>query len=476
MHSGLTIVFFEDHFTCTILPNESAWETLRLEGVEQVPLFFHVGYAEVRNDDFARERWEAGDPAAFGQFYRTIVDSSRTFRRFDLDLPTIELLHDVLARLKIAHAERMLAFGDRDESGDGIALRLCFIPDIGEDARRLIREYLATQGFRLQPDVDYLDALLCGLHRKGLIPPRATLALIDAAFGDVRFDYIEWSGTITTRARGLVPTRGVDRRVGVLARLMVEKAARQSTSTLLNDEHLLDEEVKRFHPVAARLLDQFEYDQLETRVDLSDFKSARIRVSRSEVEDRSSQALGLIKREFEKFIGLRSTLERITGILVSGRAIATPDFKRAFEEFGKGKLLGPFPNLEEIVSRGVFALSRVSAPEERVVEIKITLTTTSVAPPLPQSKRVTPPPAPQSDETIYGRILSSTAPPLPPRPGRVAEARPPVPPARPSVGAVRSAPPSQPPMPPPPPRPPGRSVTPPPPPPLPSGRKPPEKK
>lgn len=491
------MVFFEDHVVCTILPNEGAWETLRIAGAEQIPLVFHVAGGVVRNDDFARERLAADDNAAFGNFYRTILEPERRFRRFELELPTVDLLHDVVEQIREQYVERMRAFQGLRDASEAIPLRLCFIPGVAPGARRRIADYLEGKGFAAPVEVDYLGALLCGLHRKGIVPSPVSFALVEAAFGDVRFDYVQWDGTVQRHESGGSPTRGVDRRVSVLARLMVEKAARQTTSTLLNDSTLLDEEVKRFHPIAAQLLDQFVYDLLETRVELSDYKGARVRVKRGEVEERSSEAFAVLKYDFEKFIGLHTTLGRVDKILLGGGPIAAADFVQFFQKnFGTSKVIMPLANPAEIISRGVFALAPITPAIERTVEIKITLTTTTV--PMPFERPPIPPPrpaAPPRPSSVGEPVTHAQRPPVPPRPAaRSAPALPSVPaappppappPSRPSVPAPPAAPPrptarpavlppvpprtaprttASPPLPPPP--------SPPPPPPRPSARKP----
>ena len=59
-------------------------------------LYFYVSGGDIRNDDFAKDRFEANDTNAFGNFYETILRKDRTFRRFDLELEPINLLKVVI--------------------------------------------------------------------------------------------------------------------------------------------------------------------------------------------------------------------------------------------------------------------------------------------------------------------------------------------------------------------------------------------
>lgn len=457
MPQGLTIVFFEDAFVCTILPNESAWETLRIDDKERIPLVFHVENGSVRNDDFAAERWRENDPRAFGDFYRLLCNNT-PFRRFDLDLPPIELLHDVVERVETQYEERMRAFETPSSATARIPLHLCFLSDILPEARQQIREYLRNRGFDVQPEVEYREALLRGMHLKGLVPSTASLMLLSTAFGDVRLDYIEWEGGIRKDGTHHVAARGVDRRVGVLAWLLVHKAAKQTTSTLLNDQAMFDAEVRQFHSIAERLLGEFKYDVLDTRVVLSvDSRPVRVRVKRGEVDERTAEAIGVIALEFDQLLGRHSTLARLDRVMFDGAAITTPEFLQFFrKKVGAIKVIEPLQNIAEVVSRGVFALSRAldslhdvgSAPavpplaDGDVLEIKITLTKTPAPPPPvppPMPGRPSLPPVMRMPVTSRPEMVSVAPPPIPPRPPAPAaaqRARLPLPPSVPPKAPV----------------------------------------
>lgn len=409
MNNALSIVFFEEYFVCTILPNESAWETLQVNGVDRLPLYFYVSGGDVRNDAFAKERFEANDAAAFGNFYDTILDTSRTFRRFDLELDPIQLLHDLVQQIKSAYFERMRAFDDDFETVSEIPLNLCFIPGIHRDARERIRSFLAGQGFSLNGDADYLDAFLRSLQRKAILPSKVNLAIVESSFGDLRFHYLECNDGIARRESELIVGKGVDYRVGNLARLFVEKAARRSSSRILNDTLLLEQEIKRLHRRAAAEIDKFEYDQLDLKIELSDFSSARVIIDRRELDRMSAESFQFIKFRFESFISKYSNLARTEKILLNGDLLASREFVQFFEHtFGASKVVRPFENFIELLSRGVVAMAPESFLDaSKEVEIKITVTTKAVPP----------------------------RPPLPPSAQCDAPVRPPLPVRRPGVGA-----------------------------------------
>ena len=118
------------------------------------------------------------------------------------------------------------------------------------------------------------------------------------------------------RESELIVGKGVDYRVGNLARLIVEKAARRSSSRILNDSLLLEQEIKHFHRRAAEEIEKFEYDELDLSVELSDFSSARVIIDRRELNRMSSESFQFLTFRFESFIFKYSNLARTEKILV----------------------------------------------------------------------------------------------------------------------------------------------------------------
>ena len=189
-------MFFEDYFVCTILPNESAWEAIQVNGSDRMLLYFYVNGSDVRNDDFAKERFEASDNNSFGNFYETILVCDRTFRKYDLELEPIELLRDVLEQIKVAYFDRIRNFVTDIDPTDEIPLNICFIPGINRDARDLIANYFAHGGFALNNKADYFESFLKILQRKGIISGKTNISIVESYFGDLLFHYIEYNDKI----------------------------------------------------------------------------------------------------------------------------------------------------------------------------------------------------------------------------------------------------------------------------------------
>jgi hypothetical protein len=379
MNNAITILFFEDYFICSIQPNESAWEILRVNASEKVPLYFYVNGSDIRNDDFAKDRFisKSEDKNTFGNFYKIILDGEKTFRRFEIEYECITLLQDSLEHLKSAYAERIVSFIPELSGIQEIPANICFVPGVSVEAQNKIIGYFEERGFAVQNTAGYFESFLKILQRKGLIPQKLNLSIVDTYFGDMLFHYIEYDAGVKKYACETLVGKGVDHRIGNLAKLIVEKAARRTSSRLLDDRNrnLFDEEVKRFHQTAAGQINNFEYNQLDIKVELSDFSTARVIIDQRELEKMSSESFQFIKYKYESFISKHSNLARTEKILLNGSVLAADAFIRFFESsFGTPKIIKPFPNFSELLSRGVFAMSQPKeASTEEEIEIKITV-------------------------------------------------------------------------------------------------------
>lgn len=499
MNRSLTVLFFEDYFVCSILPNENAWEAIKINCSEKNLLYFYISGHEVRNDNFAKERFEANenDINVFGDFYELVLNSTKRFKKFELDLEPIHLLKDLVEQVKSAYADRIVSFIPELNINDEIPLNICFIPGINKEARELITNYFLQEGFKLNSKADYFESFLKILHLKGIVSSKINLSIIETYFGDLLFHYIEYDNKIVTKESESLIGKGIDHRIGNLAKLMVEKAARQNSSNLLNDSTLLEKEIKKYHRRAALEINNFEYHELEVKIELSDFTSARVRIDERDLEKISAESFQFFKFKYESFISKHSNLARTEKIILNGDILSSDSFLLFFQKsFGASKIIKPFSNFSELLSRGVFAnapvIHKETIPQTDSYEIKITVTANqfpkdasftnavvNIIPPLPgqrqsgvpplppppvQRQSVVPPPPPPVQR-------KSVAPLPPPPPMQRQYGVPPPPPPVQRQSGVPPPPPSpverQSGVPPPPPPPPvqKQSVVPPPPPP-----------
>jgi hypothetical protein len=420
MNKTLTLLFFEDNFVCTILPNESAWETLQVNGSDKMMLYFYVSEGKVRNDDFAKERFDANDPDAFGDFYETIIEKERTFKRFDLELDPINLLKDVIEEVKAAYAERIISFLPDLDRNEEIPLNICFIPGISREAKEKITSYFLREGFTLNNKADYFESFVKILQRKGIISGKINLSIVESYFGDLLFHYIEFNDTIVKKESELLVGKGIDNRIANLAKLMVEKTARKCASRILNDPALLEQEIKRFHRRAAIEINNFYYGELEIKIELSDYTSARVFIGLNELEKMSAESFQFIKFKYESFISKHLNLARTEKILLNGQVLSSESFTQFFQKtFGASKVIIPFTNFVELLSRGAFTTSPASQHKQEMIvpELKPPVPIfKSNQPDAPEKKRPSLPPVIPPVSSKQNGKPKKIMPPLPPPP------------------------------------------------------------
>lgn len=414
MNKTLTVLFFEDTFVCTILPNESAWEALQVNASDKMMLYFYVSEGKVRNDDFAKERFEVNDPDAFGNFYETVLEKERTFKRFDLELDPVNLLKDVIEEVKAAYAERIISFIPGLDLNEEIPLNICFIPGISREAKEKITNYFLREGFTLNNKADYFESFVKILQRKGIIAGKINLSIVESYFGDLLFHYIEFNDKIVKKESEILVGKGIDNRIANLAKLMVEKTARKSASRILNDAALLEQEIKKFHRRAAIEISNFYYGELEIKIELSDYTSARVFIGLSELEKMSAESFQFIKFRYESFISQHLNLARTEKIFLNGHVLSSESFTQFFQKtFGAGKVITPFVNFVELLSRGVF----ITSPDDPCGAVNKPPSTPPVIPPVRgkhdhEPKKVVPPlPPPLPKNSVKPKL-----PQLPPPP------------------------------------------------------------
>ena len=447
MNNAITIIFYEDYFVCSILPNENAWETLKINCSEKNLLYFYLSGSEIRNDSFSKDRFDALDSNAYGEFYELITRNNIKFKKFDLELEPICLLNDLIEQVKFVYYERIISFIPDLDINNEIPLNICFIPGINEVAQKSITSYLLQQGFKLNCNADYFESFLKILYLKGIIGNKINLSIIETCFGDLQFHYIEYNNLITKKESEILIGRGVDHRIGNLAKLMVEKAARQASSSLLNDSLLIEKEIKKIQRRAALEINNFEFKELSVKIELSDYTSARVIIDERELEKMSSETFQYFKFRYEAFISKHSNLARTEKIILEGNVLSSEIFVQFFQKsFGASKVIKPYDNSIELLSRGVFAISPLNQQGLKKVNEELTITITVTANPIIQQN--------DSNSSLSQTVANRSSMPPPPLPmGN----KPNIPPPLPIVNK-----PSVPPVPPPPPKVSRPSVPPPP--------------
>lgn len=434
---ALCLLFEDEVLVCAVRGSSGAFEKINVDGAGLAWLYFHVGPTEIRNDDFAKERFEAGDAAAFGNFYDIICDPQRTYSMYDVANTAVTLAGPMFDKVQDAFARQT---GQR--AIGKLGTYICFNPGIKDASRRVLTAFLEDKGFDVLGVVDYHEVILTGLQGRGVIGPTANVALVTASFGDLRFEYLKCTPDEVKHQSEVLPGKGEDARVQVLAELMVDKVAKKNASQLLNYPDLLQAEIKRFYRYARTNLNKFEDGELRVRVTLSDGATG---VPVIDERDVSTPVIPKFRHADDKlraFIGTALNLPKTDRIVIACGALDTDDFVSLLARAaGAAKILrvsGDLLSLQllglgNVVSRAEAARA-VPAPVDAEGVRAPTAPTTAPSVPVITA----PPPAPPMP--VSRASVSPTRPALPPLPAGGPAARPAIPPM-PSAKRVSESPP-----------------------------------
>ncbi|MFZ4589837.1 MAG: hypothetical protein ACOYN6_02485 [Ignavibacteria bacterium] len=434
MNRVLTILFFEDYFVCTLLPNSNNWKKLKIDRQEKIPLYFYVSENKVRNDDFAKERYIKGDSKAYGDFYNIILDESYTYIKYDSNVLCIRLLSDILTKIKSEYQNQLSSYS-ASSPYEPCVVNLLFSPCISTDSSSKIVEFFKGEGFKINSTVNYYESFLFEMCAKGTISNNSKVVFVETYDGDLYFTYIEFRGKIIVKRTEQLKGKGVDHRIEKLAWLIVKRAAKAANSPIAYDSNRMADEAKRFFDVARNA--KFVYEQLDLRVELSDFSKTRIIIDETELKRETAEANEYLRFKFETFVSKNANISIIDKIILNGEIFSNNIYVEFFERYGKQKVLKPFPNLDEILSKGVFGFTSALDPQtenstsdnlsnnlsslpppplpklKNSADIKINNVKPPLPPPIPKPKNVVPPNTQNSKNGINENVKKTPPPPLP---------------------------------------------------------------
>ncbi len=350
---SLNIIFFEDYFTASIKPsNDNSFKFIKAEDSEKNLLYFFLNSdgETVRNDKYAKERFENDDKAAYGNFYN-IIKTDSVFLNYDIELPLIDLIKDALNNVKDSFFKEIK---ENSDSYEMIPTNVSFIPSISNDSKDIILKKLTELKFNIENEVKFFDAFSNSLKNIGILKDNLSYAFIDTNFGDLFFYFIEYQSKIIKCEEYVIPSKGVNHRIANLSVLMVDKAAKATNSQLLNNKKLIEAEYKKHFKLASKELNNFHYSELDVLINLSDHNSKRVRIDERELEKRDRPSFQLYKVSFDRFINEHSNLTLLKKIFLSGDVLNSKTFIDFFsKEYGSNKVIEPYEDFHKILSEGL---------------------------------------------------------------------------------------------------------------------------
>ena len=357
----LHVVCAEDHLRFIKVGTRGTWETLRVDGLDAVPLYFHIAGSALHTGSFARERFEAGDPAVQAFFWSRIADATQVVERYGVLARLVTLLDDIILRAREA-------YGLRDTAGgrEIIQTRITFSPGIQDDAKDVFRRYLTEKGLAVGEDAEYWPSLAAGMIATGSIPSGATALLLDVAFGDVQAAVVTCAEPPVVRHASALTGLGSDKRVALLAELFVERAAAAlGMPVFWHDPEHRAREIAHVRPLAQRMLDRFEFGELRARVELSNHAQAQVVVREDELRLRDNVWATRLEQKLEQAIGGHSPdwAEVLHPVLWT-EALQTFLSRKVTRE----RLRGPRTNVVDLVLRGALGSDSAAALAQKEQE------------------------------------------------------------------------------------------------------------
>jgi hypothetical protein len=255
----LALVFTEKYLAAGIVQNRDDVQWLRVENHKFAPLFFDVKEdgQVLLIDEVTFDR--ADTTSLVGHFFDAIT-ADKTFARAGSWQPIENLLQGLLAALK---AKYWATLGRAE--GGRIPLALVLPDDVSEKSRDHVRDLLGREGFDLVREESAAAALLA---------QDGVSSVMLEALGGSSLQVIVKHGTVLEREK-LFDFDNLKAKIA-LSKLVVDKALRNSFSSLLRDNDAARNEYRNHLQHADRWIESLQKEGvLNTYVNFSDGESGQ---------------------------------------------------------------------------------------------------------------------------------------------------------------------------------------------------------
>ena len=280
MSEIIALVFTEKYLAAGIVQNRDNVQWLRVEDHKFIPLFFEVK-DENRVVLVDEATFELADTPNFIGHFFDAISSNKTFMLGGSGQPVENLLLDVVSGIK---AKYWAALG-RSPVGR-IPLALCLPDDVSEKAKDHVRDLLGRQGFDLIREESVAAALLA---QDGIS------SVMLEALGGSSLQIVVKHGTVLEREK-LFDFDNLTAKVA-LGKLVVNKALRNSFSSLLRDEDAARNEYRNHLGQADAWIATLQKEgTLNTYINFSDGESGNALVRIEEFNNLLFDAGGVFAR------------------------------------------------------------------------------------------------------------------------------------------------------------------------------------
>ncbi|WP_377097346.1 hypothetical protein [Mucilaginibacter calamicampi] len=377
-----------------------------MKGNHVVPLYFHVENNQFDFGAGARDRFFQHDPHAYGDYFELIKDPSQHFTLHNSAKRVKQLLYYGIEQFLSHFLNTVLYKSDAIESyRAAFPLKFIFEPDIAEPERNLVAGLFTEAGYRAVSVLSYSNLLLEHLRHDNFIGKKYAVLMLTGLADNLYLDLYE-KGAETPVAASMIPHKGADPRINILAGMIVGYIQEQNSYLSLDTER----EIAGLLPQCAALL--AENKRIVTgEAELSNGSKFWFRINLKSVEDSLQYYSGdlIVSTAIDELLqslGIR-TDELI--VLLCSEQIMTSYFT--------DRLLKPYPNVKNVTTVHIdgamqLIFSKVPptapAPARPLFPPKL--------PPLPDPKQAIkqPPPMPAAKNPTSEKPRTVIPPPLPP--------------------------------------------------------------
>lgn len=374
MNKTLALFFSKQYIIAGIKPYLDKFLILSKSGNNKFYLYFlidksndRIDYSEIYNTDK-----RAG---VVTDFFEKIEQKNSTYSLHGYDWNYIELLSPILDDIKDVYYQKMSDFDDESQSDikkQPIPANICFTDNISQKARQQIRNYLEETDIDvLNTDFTLAESLVrAQMYKEPNIGIKDKFFAIAECLGNNLNISIVLTKNIDDFERKEAKTfrnYGADPRVGVVAKLVVNKA---NSINVLHSESEMENEYSRHLKKAENWINELDktirpFILVETALKPAPENIQSITLDKKEIERLTTAHISQMARFFKdtvKSAGIN--INRLEKIILIGNTMNNRLVLEEFQRFGEHKIITLSENNVFDVLRGMLF------EDEEIVEIQ----------------------------------------------------------------------------------------------------------
>ena len=318
-------------------------EPLAMKEGNVIPLYFYINGSDFIMGKIARERSNANDPNAYGDYFSLITDPSKYFTIHGDSKPVKQLIYYGIENY-LSHFIKTVLYKNDSIEGyrQNFCLRFWFDSDLEEKEKRLIETIFNEAGYDNAVRIDYYQSLFESISSRKTIINGSPLILLTSIDNCLYVNYFNFPQTDIISFRKL-EGQGSDPRVKILASLILEDIK----ETLVQLRFDKDEELAYIIPSVVEFLKKSS-NTIEGEVLFTSGKKYDFKVYSRDIESRLTydQGFSKINSVISEVITENNINTKELNIFIIGDQINTSYLiAKIANKFSDSKILGIEKNI-----------------------------------------------------------------------------------------------------------------------------------